>query len=206
MSAILFSRAIGPVPIPVVVSEQPESGLEITEIPIEDGSKITDHAHSAPFKLALEIASGTLSLTYQALVAWQKQRVPFTYVSGFDVHNDLLIKRVSAERTSDFSTTFNGRIELQEVKIVSSASVAGEGGDRSGASTESSGGKREPGGRQSRRAAPPSASRASDAATKNRAAGTVNRGDVRTNPVPTAGGDVEAARGQSLLRQMGFGS
>ena len=199
MSAILFSRAIGPVAIPVVISEAPESVLEITEIPLEDGSKATDHAHSAPFRISLEVATETLAVTYQSLVAWQKARVPFTYVSGFSVHTSLLIKRISAERTSEFCNVFRGTIDLQEVIIVSSASVAGDGsGSQSSSSKESQGGDNKPGGKSSRRAATPAASRSSGAATQNRAAGTVNRGDARTTPVP-------ATRGQSILRQMGVG-
>ncbi|KQT52226.1 MULTISPECIES: phage baseplate protein [unclassified Aureimonas] len=196
MTAILFSRAIGPVPIPVVVSEAPESTLSITEIPIEDGSVITDHAHSEPFRITLEIATPTLAATYAALVAWQKARVPFTYVSGFAKHDNLLIRRIAAERDVRVSDIFSGRIELQEVKIVSSATAPGDSADagQNGGNADARGGKKQPGGKDSRRAATPSASRASDAATKNRAAGTVTRGDARTNPV-------EPARGQSLLKQ-----
>lgn len=194
MSAILFSRSIGPVPIAVVISEAPESVLEITEIPIEDGSVATDHAHSAPFRISLEIATESAAVTYGALVAWQKARVPFTYVSGFSVHTSLLIKRIAPERSSEFSSVFRGTIDLQEILIVSSASVAGDGSASSSGSKESKGGAKAPGGKNSRRAATPAASRASGADTQDRAAGTVNRGDVRTNPVPT-----DSGRGQSIL-------
>jgi hypothetical protein len=199
MSAIIFSRAIGPVAIPVVRSEAPESSLSITEIPVEDGSKITDHAHSEPFRIKLEVLSGTLAATYAALVAWQKARVPFTYVSGFGVHTSLLISRISAERDQRFADVFSGSIELQEIKIVSSATAPGDSNDagQAGGNSDSRGGKNQPGGKDSRRAATPASSRASDAATKNRAGSTVTRGDGRTNTVASA-------KGQSLLRQMGF--
>lgn len=194
MTAIIFSRAIGPVPIQVVVSEQPESVLEITEIPIEDGSAITDHAYSAPFRISLDVLNGGLALTYQDLVRFQKTRTPFTYVSGFDVHRDLLIKRIAPERDAAFSNTFSGRIDLQEVIIVGTASVAGdgEGSGQSSGGRESKGGPNRPGGKESRRAAPPAAHRAGDAATQNRAGGTVQRGDARTN-------SVDPARRQSLI-------
>ena len=197
MSAILFSRSIGPVTIPVVVSESPESNLSITEIPVEDGSKITDHAHSEPFRITLEVATPTLAATYGALVAWQKARVPFTYVSGFAKHDSLLIKRISAERDQKFADVFNGRIELQEIKIVSSATAPGDSSDagQNGGNADARGGKKQAGGKNSRRAAAPSSSRAKGTATQNRAAGTVTRGDARTNAV-------EPAKGQSLLRQL----
>lgn len=194
MSAILFSRSIGPVPIAVVISEAPESVLEITEIPLEEGATATDHAHSAPFRISLEIATESAAITYGALVAWQKARVPFTYVSGFSVHTNLLIERIAPERSSEFSRVFRGTIDLKEVIIVSSASVAGDGSASSSGSKESKGGAKAPGGKNSRRAATPAASRASGASTQDRAAGTVNRGDVRTEPVPST-----SPRGQSIL-------
>jgi hypothetical protein len=200
MSAILFSRAIGPVPIAVVESERPESVLSITEIPLESGAVATDHAHMEPETLVWDIVTPSAAVTWQALKAWQAARIPFTVVSGFDVHTDLLIKRIAPERTSEFSRVFRGRVEFQKVLIVSSASVpgdtsrAGEGGRQGSAAA--SGGPNKPGGANSRRAAPPSASRASGSATVDRAAGTVNRGDARSTSVPT-----DSGRGSSLLYQ-----
>ncbi|MEC5289373.1 MULTISPECIES: phage baseplate protein [unclassified Aurantimonas] len=205
MSAILFSRAIGPVPIAVVVSEQPESVLSITEIPLEEGSKATDHAHMEPERLTWDIVTDNAAVTWQALKAWQAQRIPFTVVSGFDVHTNLLIKRIAPERTSEFSRVFRGKVEFQKVLIVSSASAPGDGaggtGDGGGGgstgTSESRGGANRPGGAQSRRAAPPSASRASGAETVDRASGTVNRGDARTAPVST-----ESSRGSFVAYQL----
>ncbi|WP_370195193.1 MULTISPECIES: phage baseplate protein [Aurantimonas] len=197
MSAILFSRAIGPVPIAVVESEQPESVLSITEIPLENGAVATDHAHMEPERLAWNVVTDNAAVTWQALKAWQAARIPFTVVSGFDVHTDLLIKRIAPERTSQFSRVFRGKVEFQKVLIVSSASVpgdasaSGESGRRG--SEASSGGGKNPGGAKSRRAATPAASRASGPATVDRASGTVNRGDARTTPVPA-----DSGRGSSI--------
>ena len=52
-SIIAFSTSIGPVPLDCVISEKPSSELDITEIAIETGAKITDHAVVMPKKVGL---------------------------------------------------------------------------------------------------------------------------------------------------------
>lgn len=197
--AIIFSRAIGPVPIPCVLSEKPESKLSITRIPLESGAVATDHAHSEPFRLTLDVAADNLAVTYQNLVQFQRKRVPFTYVSGFDVHTNLLIESIESERSSQYAKAFRGTIVLSEIIIVGSATVnaqqqADQTNGASGKSTESQGGKNSPGGHNSRRASPPSSSRAAPSST-DRATSTVQRGEIRANTV-------EAPKRQSILSRL----
>lgn len=194
MTAILFSRAIGPVPIPCVVSEAPQSKLSITRIPLENGAKATDHAHSEPFSIEIDIASEMLAITYQALVAWQKARIPFVYVSGFDVHTNLLIEEIAPVRDQQYPNAFNGRVKLTEVLIVSSATVPADQGAGTSKTGDAAGGGKKAGGKNSRRAAAPS-QRNSASGTSDRAAATVNRGEIKTNPVA-------APRGQSILKSI----
>lgn len=82
---------------------------------------------------------------------------------------------VDADRDWQWSTVLRSSIDLQEAIIVETAYAAAEPGD-----PISSG---QPGGANSTEAASPSAARAGDAATADRAAGTVMRGDIQTNPV-----------------------
>lgn len=184
MVAIAFSRAIGPVPIQCVIREKPISELEITEIPVEFGAAITDHAYPLPKKVTLEIADNGGAATFNALVRFQESRVPFTLVTGLSVFQNMLIKRIEPDRDKDFSTTFRATVDLQEVIIVSTARAAGDGPE---------GGK--PGGEKSTKAASPTKGRAGDAATADRASGPAQRGDAPAT-------SVEPARGRSILRSL----
>lgn len=191
MSVILFSTAIGPVPIDCVISEKPSSELDITEIPVETGAKITDHAVMMPKKVTLDIANEGAAASYNALVAFQATRVPFTLVTGLSVFPDMLIKRIDPERDATFSTVLRAKIDLQEIIIVETAYAADPEGD------SGTGERGKAGGKKSTRAAPPTSDKAGDAATANRSSQTVQRGDAALN---SAG-----ARDQSILRSM-FGS
>jgi len=187
MSAILFSRAIGPVPVDCVMREGPSHGLGISEIPIETGAKITDHAYIEPKRVRLEFAAGSGAAAFNALVAFQETRVPFTVVTGLFVYSNMLIARMEADRTSEWSTILNGYVELQEAIIVETAYTAAEDGDAVSSA--------QPGGKDSTQSATPSQGRSGDAATANRASGTTMRGDVPASMVP-------AGQSQSILRSV----
>lgn len=171
MAAIAFSTAIGPVAINCVISEKHTAELDITEIPIETGARVTDHAVVMPKKLTLDVANDGAAATYNALVRFQESRVPFSIVTGLKVYSNMLIKHIDAERDATFSRVLRAKVDLQEIIIVSTAYAADPGG-------ETGGERGQPSGRQSTRAAPPTSERASDAATANRASGTVQRGDA----------------------------
>jgi hypothetical protein len=166
-SIIAFSRSIGPVPISCVISEKPTSELDITEIPIETGAKVTDHAVVMPKKLSLEIASENAAATFNALLRFQESRVPFSIVTGLKVYSNMLIKRIDADRDVEFSNVLKATVDLQEIIIVGS-----------GYTSSSSSSRGLPGGKSSTRAAPTSSDRSIDAATANRASATVQRGDA----------------------------
>lgn len=183
MSAIAFSAAIGPVPIGAIVREKHISKLELTHLPVEDGADITDHAVVMPKTVTLECADENGAATYQALVAFQESRVPFTLVTGLAVYENMLPVSIEPERTAEFSRIFNGVIELQEIIIVGTAHAASEDAGQAGG---------EPGGTNSTKAVTPSEKTAADATTADRAATSVQRGDVPTTTVP-------ADQGSSIL-------
>ena len=168
MSAILFSGRIGPVPVAVILRERHRASLGITEHPIETGAKVTDHAYLEAKRLSLEFADNHAADAYNALVRFQSDRVPFTIVSGLFVYQNMLIKDLSAERDSENSKILRGRAELQEAIIVSTAYTVSEANLKSG----------KPGGKNSSQAARPTPDKAKDEQTKDRASGTVVRGDA----------------------------
>lgn len=168
MTMIAISRAIGPVPIDCVISEKHNSEIEIAEIPIETGSRITDHAFVLPKRVTLEIADRNAVTTFNALVTLQESRVPFTLITGLKVYKNMLISRIDPERDKDSARILRGTADLQEVVIVATAYTPDEGGRANG----------EPGGRNSTRHARLSRERAGDTTTADRVSETSQRGDV----------------------------
>lgn len=184
MTAIAFSSAIGPVPIDCVVSEKHTSEIAITEIPIEDGARITDHAFALPKKVTLDVANQNAAAAYNALVAFQESRVPFTVVTGLFVYTNMLIKSLNAERDKTFSSVLRCTCDLQEIIIVATAYVADPGtGDTTGNNQN-----------QSSAAKNATSQNATDTTTADRTAGTELRGDSATSTVPS-GSD------KSILKQ-----
>ncbi|MBB4063691.1 phage baseplate protein [Gellertiella hungarica] len=179
MSVIAFSRAIGPVPLSCFVSERHSSSLDITEIPIETGANITDHAVVKPKTVMLDVGGQNAAATFAALVRFQESRVPFVLVTGLKVYQNMLVKRIDADRTADFSTVLKARVELQEIILVGTAYAADPNGEPTGASERG-----RPGGAGSTRAAPPTPERSGDAATAGRSTGTVQMGDNPTSTYP----------------------
>jgi hypothetical protein len=184
MVAIAFSQALSPLPLDVIISEKHTSELEITEIPIENGARITDHAFVLPKKITLDSASANAAAVYNALVAIQESRVPFTFVSGLFVYTNMLIKSLSAERDKTFSQVLRCTADLQEIIIVSTAYAADPTGDSSGDPTNTSSSKL-------------NSTNAGDTATADRVTGTTLRGDTGVTTSNTSTGD-----DSSLLHQI----
>lgn len=170
MSVIAFSSSIGPVPISCVLTEKHESKLEITLNPIEFGALSTDHAYVEPKRVTLDIADASAAMTFSDLVRFQESRVPFTLVTGLSLYRNMLIKSLEADRDASYSRVLRCKAELQEIIIVDTAYAAADGGDAPDAG--------KPGGAKSTKAARPAKGRAGDAATADRASGTVQRGDA----------------------------
>ncbi|MBG6211675.1 hypothetical protein IWQ49_006366 [Labrenzia sp. EL_126] len=189
MTAIAFSSIIGPVPVSCLISEKHQSELHITEIPVESGAKITDHAVRMPKKLTLDIASEGAAASFNALKAFQESRAPFSIVTGLTVYSNMLVKRIDAQRDVVFSNILKATIDLQEVIIVGTAYAADPAGD---------GFERgQPGGANSTSSAAPSAERAKPGVPADRASGTVQRGD--------AGVSTASPADQSILKGL-FGN
>lgn len=192
MTAIAFSSAIGPIVIDCLLSEKHVSGTEITDNPIETGADIHDHVYVMPKQVTLEIANESAAEAYRSLVDFQEDRAPFTLVSGLAVYPNMLVKSITADRDKTFSEVLRATIDLQEVTIANTATAPVDVGD---AGAVPSG---QPGGTDSTNAASPSSERSGDAATQDRATGTVQRGDARAKTVSPADSESVLRR---LLRQ-----
>lgn len=195
---MIFSRTIGPVPIDNVEKETLESTLKITKVPVEFGANITDHAYTEPKRIIIEgYVGGSLTRPsagradavagWQALKRLQESRMPFTLVSGLDVHRNILIEKLTAERDSDYANVLKFTAECSEIIIVGSAnsvmgalSNAPNGGQARGMSN----------------------ARPQAGAIANRAAPDIARGDAAVTNASTAAGTAGGARNASILSRI----
>jgi hypothetical protein len=120
MSCILLSRAIGGVFVDVVLTEEHVSEMEIADHPIEQGSKVSDHAWLLPYRVTLEsvIASDRAVPSYQALLSLQGKAEPFALITGLKVYSNMLVKEITATRDREHARVLKFTAELQEVIIV----------------------------------------------------------------------------------------
>lgn len=205
MTAIAFSPAVGPVPIDCIVKLSQEQSLEITQIPVEAGATITDHALLLPRRVELEVFDEDAAATWAALAALQESRVPFTIVTGLAVFSNMLIEANIAERTAHTSHVFDGKILLQEIIQVSqstSSSPAQASTGPQGAAAGIGGSSLDlsiglPGGLGSVVAAVPVPDIVSDIAVAARAATTIVRG-----PSPVSSIGVSTGDGAGILQQV----
>lgn len=186
MSVIAFSRAIGPIPINCILSEDHTSEIEITGNPIETGAEVNDHAYIKPNQVVLEIADRNAAAMYNTLKRFQESRVPFYLVTGLSVYEDMLIASIDATRDKTNSTILRATVVCRQVIIVSTGSTTGDG------ENQSSG---KPGGKKSTKASKPTSQSATNSVTADKAASTVQTGD---NPTST----VAPAKTQSILKRM----
>lgn len=177
---IFFSRFMSPLPIDVRITETHEVSVGITEIPLEDGSAVNDHAYIKPKVLKIEFASGMPAASWQQLERQTKARQPFTIVTGLDVYQNMILRLATAVVDKSNSNILRGTVEIQEVLIAGTSygfAVSGGGG---GGLTSAAGA---PGGADSIRSATPAPSIVSPGAS-DIASPTVLRGDTPTASVP----------------------
>lgn len=177
---VMFSRAVGPIPVDCVLTEKHSATIEITGNPIETGAEVNDHAYVKPKQVTLEIADSNAALMYNILVRFQESRVPFYMITGLMVYKDMLIQSIDATRDKDMSTVLRATVICRQVIIVSTASAPAGG---SGASSSQQG---NPGGKKSQKATNPSTQSSNNPSTANRASQPVQRGDSPTKSVPSS--------------------
>lgn len=131
---IMFSSAIGPVPVDVILKEKHNSKVSVTKIAIETGAKVTDHAHVEPKEYQIDFAAANAAEVWNALVQFQESRTPFTAVSGLYVYNNMVITELEAERSNKTARVLKGTATLQEVIFAetqySESSGDSKGGDK----------------------------------------------------------------------------
>ena len=119
----LISRAIGPARIGAILREEHFSDMSLTSIPIASGAKISDHCVIEPRRCTLEIAALEPVATWNAIMLFQRSRIPFALVTGLTIYTNMVITRMSAVRDAGTGSVLRAYIDLQEVIRVSSGFV-----------------------------------------------------------------------------------
>ncbi|MCL1939533.1 MAG: hypothetical protein FWG04_02595 [Desulfovibrionaceae bacterium] len=121
-------RSIGGLFPDIVVEEQHEDTLEITEHPVEQGANINDHAfkkaESVTIRAGVSDASSVLGGEkpstdfYEKLLELQKKREPFDLVTGKRLYKNMLLESLSAitDQASENCLMFTA--QCREVIIV----------------------------------------------------------------------------------------
>lgn len=147
MACIIIARDIGGIPIDVIVSEDLSSEMEIPEHPVEKGAKVSDHAWRKPETINLEaVNEDQAQAGYDALRAVQDAAEPFDFVSGWTLHQNMLIQSLNPSRDACTGKVFQFSATLKEVIIVETqegpatkGKAGGKGGDERGQSATSRG-------------------------------------------------------------------
>ena len=104
-------RSIGGVTFDVVVEEQHEDTLEITEHPVEHGANISDHAFMKP-----------ASVTIRAGVSDGSE--PFDIITGKRKYRNMLIETLSVLTDADSENALVVTADCREVIIVKTQTVS----------------------------------------------------------------------------------
>lgn len=118
----------------VTIEERAEDEIEMTQIPVETGAAITDHAFKRPARLLIRAGWSNSSqnaggnpaydiLIYRAFLALQASLLPFQVVTGKRVYNDMLVRRISQTTTEATENALLLTIELQQVLFVTTQTV-----------------------------------------------------------------------------------
>lgn len=118
----------------VTIEERAEDEIEMTQIPVETGAAITDHAFKRPARVLLRCGWSNSSIRalgnpaydifiYQAFLALQASLQPFQIITGKRLYNDMLIRRISQTTTEATENALMLTIECQQIIFVTTQNV-----------------------------------------------------------------------------------
>ncbi len=131
---LIRPRSIGGFIADVTVEERADDEVEMTQIPVESGAAITDHAYKRPARLTIRAGWSDSSAqsggnpvydqqVYQAFLQLQASLDPFQVVTGKRVYNNMLARRVSQTTNESTENALMMTVECQEILFVTTATV-----------------------------------------------------------------------------------
>jgi len=151
--SILFgaSRAkIGSISVDASISESHVTSADITENPVEEGAKITDHVQIKPKQLTMTgvISDSPINFAvvdnitgaantifnalgktkrsidaYNRLVDLQNTREPFTVTTGLTVYNNMILSSLQVDREATKANAIYFTATLQEIRIAKTQAI-----------------------------------------------------------------------------------
>lgn len=121
---ILTGRNMGGLQFAVVVEEQHEDKLTITEHPVEQGANVNDHAYVMPAMLTIRAGvsdaggAGAAREMYEKLLDLMRKREPFDIVTGKRLYENMLLENVSTSTDSQSEHSLIVTAQCREVIIV----------------------------------------------------------------------------------------
>lgn len=140
---------IGGIVIDATISEEHNTSCDLTENPVEDGAKITDHVQIKPAELSIEgvISDSPLGTpfvqnfqnivdsvgvylgktsrsidAYNKLLDLQNKREPFTVTTGLKQYKNMIMTKLSVPRKAEMGGSLQFKATLREIRIVKSKS------------------------------------------------------------------------------------
>lgn len=166
---VMFTKNLGAFQIDATIEETHNNSLAITKYPVEKGTEISDHAQILPKQFDIicgvsnvsgtSFSPGRIQAAYAALKAVQESREPFSIQTNLTTYNNMLIEHWTTHQDKDSAHVMIARAHCKEVIIVGTQNVSSvlrpqvQEGDQA---------------------------TLADQETQNKAAPTVNRGDVST--------------------------
>lgn len=125
------TRAIGFIIPEVTLREVNRDDMLVTDHPVETGAAISDHAFMRPKEIELtvgwsECTGGTayVALVYQAILALQASREPFTAFSGKRVYRSMVIAGIQKTADQHTDAILLLTVRLREVIITSTQTTS----------------------------------------------------------------------------------
>jgi hypothetical protein len=117
----------------VVVSEDADDDLQITQIPVEQSAQISDHAFRQPSDLRIQMGwsnafafsqNFSLQQIYEQILQLQASRIPFTVYTARRVYNNMLVASLRTHTDARMAFTFMCDISFKEVVLVNTSVVS----------------------------------------------------------------------------------
>ena len=122
--SVITGRNLGGIVFAVVIEESHEDKVSITEHPVEQGAKISDHAYVEPASLTIRaghsdsLGAGASREIYEQLLELMRKREPFEIVTGKRLYENMLLESVSATTDSSTENALQVTAQCREVIIV----------------------------------------------------------------------------------------
>lgn len=120
------TRSINTIFPDIVVEERHTDRLEVSQHPIQTGAVVTDHSYAPPALLTMRCGfsdctaqyEGYVVQVYEAFLALQATRQPFSVSTGKRVYDSMLITSMEVTTDEYHETSLAITINLQQVKLV----------------------------------------------------------------------------------------